>query len=440
MAAPIIKEIERFTLDVPYRPRCGYHLSREIPHWGVTEICKVTLSSGVVGYGETIVNYTWGRVSDDAVGKAKGLNPFDLLWDDFLGAGLQMAVWDAAGREAGVPCHKLMGKKVRDWAPLSWWCIDMPPADWAAECRDAVAEGYMSVKIKGRPWFDILDQVNAICAAVPRNFRIDVDFNSTLNDAGRAIPVLQELDKIPNVAMYETPIHQGDVEGNKLVRSHVKNAIAHHFGSPPIMTAIREQVCDGFVIGGGAAAVVQQGIIAAAAEKPFWLQLVGTGLTTTFAMHLGAVLTHARWPAITCLNIYSDDLLKGPLQIQAGVARVPDQPGLGIEIDEEAFQKFRVTPPVDKSAGPRIYSVVWEGGRRVRYGACRGYYNDFYAGNQPVFERGVTLEVWEDDGSAAFKRWRERVKDGPVRDDESAPASKGPAAERRYSKQGRERK
>ncbi|MBI2192416.1 MAG: mandelate racemase/muconate lactonizing enzyme family protein [Planctomycetes bacterium] len=412
-----MQNVERFTLDVPYRPRCGYHLSREIPHWGVTEICKVTLSSGVVGHGETIVNYTWGRVSDESVERVKGKNPFDLLWDDSLGAGLQMAVWDAAGREAGVPCHRLMGRKVRDWAPISWWCIDMPPADWVAECQDALGEGYMSVKVKGRPWFDILDQVDAIHRALPRNFKIDVDFNGTLNDAGRAIPVLQELDRCPNVTMYESPINQGDVEGNKLIRAHIKNAIAHHYGWPPIMTALREQVCDGFVIGGGAAGVVHQGTVAATAEKPFWLQLVGTGLTTTFAMHLGAVLTHARWPAITCLNIYSDDLLAAPLEIQAGQARVPGKPGLGIEVDEAAFQKFRVTPPVDKSPGPRVYSVVWEGGRRVRYGACRGYYNDFTAGNQPVFERGVTLEVWEDDGSAGFRQWRERLKDGPIRDD-----------------------
>ena len=38
--------------------------------------------------------------------------------------------------------------------------------------------------------------------------------------------------------------------------------------------------------------VVRQGALSAEAQMPFWLQLVGNGLTTTWAAHLGAVLTH----------------------------------------------------------------------------------------------------------------------------------------------------
>jgi hypothetical protein len=34
-----------------------------------------------------------------------------------------------------------------------------------------------------------------------------------------------------------------------------------------------------------------------------WLQLVGTGITTTWAAHFGAVLAAASWPAITVHNI-----------------------------------------------------------------------------------------------------------------------------------------
>ena len=112
-----------------------------------------------------------------------------------------------------------------------------------------------------------------------------------------------ELDKgtiqqFDNVTMFESPIPQSDVEGNKRVRSQTRCAIAMHYGSPPIMTALREDVCDGFVIGGGASRVMREGAVAAEANKPFWLQLVGTAITTTFAAHLGAVLTHARWPMV----------------------------------------------------------------------------------------------------------------------------------------------
>jgi galactonate dehydratase len=40
---------------------------------------------------------------------------------------------------------------------------------------------------------------------------------------------------------------------------------------------------------------------------------------------------------------------------------------------------------------------------------------DFLAGNQPIFERGVTLEVLPDDGSADWADLHRRVQAGPVR-------------------------
>ena len=61
---------------------------------------------------------------------------------------------------------------------------------------------------------------------------------------------------------------------------------------------------------------------------PFWLQMVGTGLTTTFAVHLGAVLKEARWPAIPCINIYSHTLLK-EFDVEGGHIAVPQAPGWG---------------------------------------------------------------------------------------------------------------
>ena len=64
---------------------------------------------------------------------------------------------------------------------------------------------------------------------------------------------------------------------------------------------------------------------------PLWLQLVGTGITTAFTAHLGAVLPAAQWPAITCLNTYRDDLIREPLEIRRGHMRVPEAPGLGVE-------------------------------------------------------------------------------------------------------------
>ena len=128
------------------------------------------------------------------------------------------------------------------------------------------------------------------------HFKLDLDANSTWQNAAAAIPIIKKLEKYTNVAMFETPIPQDDVLGNMQIRGAINRPIAMHFGSPPYITNIREGVCDGYVICTGKSGVIQQGILSAEAQMPFWLQLVGNGLTTTWAAHLGSVLTHATWP------------------------------------------------------------------------------------------------------------------------------------------------
>lgn len=397
-----IQSVERIPVDAGFTPRPEKHMARELWNWRISEVIRVTAENGAVGYGETLPHYTWGRVREEAERKVLGRNPFDLLWDDSLGAGLQMAVWDLAGKLAEVPCHRFIGAKVRDECPISWWAIDMPPEDWAAEAMEASEQGYTCFKTKARPWWDIVEQTRAICASAPTWMKLDVDFNALLLNPGHAVPVLQWLEQFDNVVMFETPIWQHDIEGSRQVRAKCSRPIAMHFGSPPFLTAVREEVCDGFVVGGGAAGLVRQGLLAAEAQKPFWLQLVGTGITTAFALQFGAALTHARWPAVTCLNMYADDLLVEPLRIHGGFAKVPEGPGLGVQVDEEALEKRRLPSADAWPEARRLLTVVWPDGRRVHYAHAMQMYNDFWAGNQPVFEAGVRLEWREDDSSAEF--------------------------------------
>ncbi|MBI4604751.1 MAG: dgoA protein, partial [Planctomycetes bacterium] len=299
-----VEKIERTTVRVPFREVPERAMDREIPHWRYSEVFEVRLFSGQVGIGETLLYYTWGASGDEDVKRALRRNAADLLWDDSLGAGLQIALFDAVGRALDVPVHRLLGRQVHDRTPLSWWNIDMPPEDVASECREALRLGYLSYKTKGRPWFDLWEQVEKAAKAVPESFKIDMDFNDTLLDAPRAIPILKDLERYPQIDIYETPIPQGDVAGNRAICEATRVKIAMHFGSPPPAVAVRERVCDGFVIGGGASSLMRQWQFAAEADMPFWLQLVGTGLTTIWSVHLGAVLRTARWPYIPCINIY----------------------------------------------------------------------------------------------------------------------------------------
>lgn len=410
-----IEQIECFTLHLPFSPLAERHMHRASTHGEGVAICRVVLDNGVVGYGES-----WdARVPAEIF---VGRNPFEVVRDPSAGMGLQIALYDAIGRAEGVPVYHLLGSKVRDWCPISWWAIDMPPEDWVANAQEAVRLGYTSFKLKARPWRDIFAQVAALSEAVPPHFKLDVDFNSFLLNAGNALPILRALQENPNVAIFETPIPQGDVEGYKQIRRQIERPISMHFGSPPIMTALREEVCDGFVIGGGPETVLRQATIAAEANKPFWLQMVGTGIMTAFTVHLGAILSHAQWPAITCHDLWLDDLLMERLEVQDGYIRVPEGPGLGVDVDDAAIERYRVEPgtPTPKQqylAQRRVLRIRWRasagGGERTWCFTNEGdYQRAFYEGNMPLFEPGVCLEVIEDDGSDAFNRLYDRVVQG----------------------------
>ncbi len=379
-------------------------MRRRLSDWSLSEVCRVTTDDGLVGWGETIPHYTWGSptVTDQAIERVSGRSPAEFLWDDSLGAGLQQAMFDLTGKALGVPAYRLFGRRVRDWCPIAWWCTDMPPDDWAVEAREGVENGYTAFKLKARPWFDIVSQMEAMDAATPDHAVFDLDFNAWLLDAGTAIQVLRELERFEKIKIFETPIPTDDVDGNKSLRARLGRPTALHTGTPPFLTVVREAVCDGFVVNGGAGGNRHYAELAAEANMPFWIQLVGTGITTAFAAHQGAAFAAARWPAVTCLNTYTNDLLTEPLRIERGYLRVPEAPGLGIEVNEDALERLRRADLGTKGRPRAIYRVAWADGRTADYTLAERYEQDFLDGNQPVFERGVELKCEEDDGSVVF--------------------------------------
>ena len=423
-----VVDVQRITVAVPFTPRQQQITAREVYNWNILELCRVSTDTGHVGWGETVVHYTWCRVTDEAVEKVLGRSPARLMHDDSLGCGLQMALFDVVGRILEVPVHELLGVKVRDRVPISWWSIDASPSRWAAEAQEAVANGYTSFKVKPRPWWDILEQVEAIDRVVPRHFRLDLDPNGTFQTAGAAIPILKKLERYGIVAMFEEPIPRDDVLGNRQIRRAIDRPLAMHFGSPPYVTVLREEVCDGYVLCAGESAVMRQGMLSAGAKMPFWLQLVGNGLTTAWAAHLGAVLTHATWPAITCINLFTHQLLKEKIEVVGGYHEVPAGPGLGVEVDEDAVEEYRVPEaelepfrkkglPYDHPEPRIINTIVYPDGSCIHMAnANQGYSYFMQYGNGPAQVEGVRLELRPDDGSKEWARLFERARVRPVRD------------------------
>lgn len=403
-----ITHVECIALNIPfYAKRVTQAMNRANTHDERIYFYRIEADNGLVGCSDG-----HGRSEVESL---VGKNPYAIMRDDSIGFGPQLALLDLIGKDAGVPVHALLGMKLRDRCPLSWWDIDMPPEDWAAEAKEAVKRGYTSFKMKARPWRDIIEQTNTVSGVVPADFKFDIDFNGFLLNAAKAEVILQQLDENPNVGMYESPFYLiRDMEGARILRTRVRKPIVEHFRED----VLHNHASDGFVVGGTVAATMRQATLAAEFNKPFWLQLVGSGTTTAFAAHIGSVLTHAQLPYITCHELWESDLLKERIKVVDGYMQVPDKPGLGVEVDEKEIEKYRVDP--EEPTGTQIYRakkrilrVVWPGvGKKQRVWEFTDeavYQPAFYKGSIPGFERGTTLEVIEDDKSAAFKKQHTRL-------------------------------
>jgi galactonate dehydratase len=253
---------------------------------------------------------------------------------------------------------------------------------------------------------------------VPNEFKIDMDFNDTLLSAELGMKIVKDLAAYPQTDIYESPIPQGDIPGNQAIRKATRVQLAMHYGKPEPKIAISEEVCDGFVIGGGATRLLQQANVAAMADMPFWLQLVGTGITAAFSLHFGGITTHSTWPAVNCHQLYKHQLLKTPIKLEKGVAKVPTSAGLGYDIDWDVVERFRIDKPKQRPSPPRLVEVSWKDGKKMYFNHLAGV--NFVLepamkpGNVPFYERGVRTKLLVDDGSARWRDLYERSRNGPL--------------------------
>ena len=411
----MIVSVERILLWVPMVDRVCAEMERAGIHtWSEVEVIRVSTDRGASGWGETVQNYTWGRVDVDD--RVIGRSPFDLYWDDSLGAGLQMAILDLAGKLAGVPAHRLLGEQVRTHCPVSFWDHDMSPELYVVEAREAVRLGYTSLKIKARPWWDVYETIARISEATPPWFSIDVDWNNFLIDAPTALPVLTALESdFSKIKIFEGPISADDIDGNQRLRANLNTPIAHHYEEAR-QGIVRTKGCDGYVIGGGISAISRAGNFSGAANMPFFLQMVGTGLTASLCLHLGAVLESARWPAVNVHELYEHNLLTSRIPVAGGYAAVPTTPGLGVEIDEGALDRYRVEK-AQVNLPRRVICYRRSSGLTVYFPTTShpgsSMWNYFVAGNQPAYEQGVVTKLIEDDGSVEFQQLYKKVSTCP---------------------------
>jgi len=182
------------------------------------------------------------------------------------------------------------------------------------------------------------------------------------------------------------------------------------------MEALRSDAADGFVASGGASEIRDLEGLATAADRPFWLQLVGSGVTAAFALQAGAACEAATWPAVTCREVYECDLLATDLDVRDGTVRVPERPGLGVELDREAVAEYEIDPPAGQPYPERLVAVEWPDGPTMYFaGDDDQLLRCAMDGEMPYFESGVETRLLPDDGSDWWRETYERARESPVR-------------------------
>lgn len=413
-----IEAVEAIPLQMNLLDDVAPHQLRAQSHNDRATLYSVALDDGTVGWG-------------DAMGEPEDVSAF-VGQDAVAGlrqvrhGGVQMALYDAVGRALEVPANALMGRQVRTRVPFAYWSIDLPPEVWAKQVEHAASLGHTTYKFKCRPWWDPLEQVEAAAKAAPEGFRFWLDFNGHLRETRLALPILQALERFECVGGFESPIPQREADGYAELRRKIDKPIAAHFGAgcchvtsvpnwdrgTPGLDQISRRLCDGFVLGGSDWVTVQEhASVAAEARVPFWIQTVGTALRAAWLAHAASTCAQATLAHLAAHDLWADDVAEAP-RPEAGWVTVPDGPGLGIAVDEEAVERLKqesASPPVK-----RISTVVMPDGRRWHFANEPQRHEAFYFGDIPGFVPGVRLEVREDDGSNDFKDLYKRCESAPV--------------------------
>lgn len=355
-----ITQIEQIPVEVPYMERVRDHLQKgwnfgnratddeleanrseherlwreSSPPTVETSIYRVHTDEGLVGIGEG------AGIAEEKSQTYLGRSPFEFIMDDSAGP-LQIAFYDLMGQAVELPMARMFGPS-QPTAPIAYWSQCFPPEAMQEEVKIALEGGFCVHKFKRRAHTDVVEQVQAIAEVAPENYELTIDANTTFGTVERTLSFGRRLKEYPQVKCLESPIVQDDVEGYLRIKKELGIPLAIHFGSPDPTISLPSPAYDYYVVGGWRAGILRCANIASAANKPFWLQMGFTGVSAVFMVHLAAAMPNASLSHVSLYILLEHSLLAEPLDIRDGQAKVPERSGLGIVLDMDAVERYRV--------------------------------------------------------------------------------------------------
>ncbi|MCZ6676528.1 MAG: hypothetical protein O7E52_04685 [Candidatus Poribacteria bacterium] len=364
-------------------------------------VFKIHTDNGLVGYGD----YRCSPPDRSSVEPLIGRSPFDFI-NNNLNPGLCGALYDVMGKHLEVPAYKLMGQKVRDAVSVAAWTRPASPEDFREEIRRAMNQGYTTFKMHTCAYYDVMEQTRAAEEVASEGFKIHYDFNSNRSLAA-VLPVVRELEKHPIVGYIEDPIVRSDIDSWRRLREQTRIPIIMHVPQLGGVQEIIHGLADAYMVGeSGLGDSLARGFAYGKANIQTIIQLTGGTLTKALAMHLAAVLPTATGHSINLDDQYEEDITTERIPVIEGFSPVPEGPGLGIEVDEDALARVAANEP---TVIPRHVGILHLPGGSKLYTPSFASVTRL-TGCEEGAIRGLKQELLDDDGSPEFERLYERVR------------------------------
>jgi L-alanine-DL-glutamate epimerase-like enolase superfamily enzyme len=236
------------------------------------------------------------------------------------------------------------------------------PREGAEAALQAIEAGFTTLKMKAgaeRETEDLVARVRAIRRAVGPEVRLRLDINGAW-DLPTATDRLEAVERF-DLEYVEQPLAADDTDGAVELRSRVAVAIAADEAvrsAGAARSVLAAGAADVLVVKparvGGPVAVAEIAAAAAARGVPVVVStLFETGIGMAAARAAAADLPEVRWRGapsrlphgLATAGLLEHDLLREPLEVDAGAIRVPggaNTGGLGIAVDDSALRRFAV--------------------------------------------------------------------------------------------------
>jgi L-alanine-DL-glutamate epimerase-like enolase superfamily enzyme len=354
----------------------------------VRSLClvRVETTDGVVGWGEAITGaqevslataflverrlaaIVIGRDPRDVEGAWQAMRDAT-YWDGNGGivtfgiSAIDMALWDVAGRIAGLPVHALLSDRQPTPLPACASTI-LATGDLeriGEEFAGFVAQGYRMVKggwghdlsiAFGRDASRDLAVGRAVRAAVGPDVGVILDVVALAGwDADHAIRMCRALDEAVGLYWLEDPLPEQDIAGYRALRASVDTRIctgekgwhAVHFQSLIDSGAIDVIMLDPAKAEGitGSWRVIRA---AAAAGLAWNAHAWSSALDTAASLHLAAATDDTLLMELKPVaSPMQDELVTNPIHQVDGWVQVPSGPGLGVDVDGSVVHRYRFT-------------------------------------------------------------------------------------------------